>query len=145
MRIKTLVTTAAAALALTAGLSACSSPSSESSAPAVSHSAEATAPAVSLSGTFGGLNDKKVAGTAKIDGDTLTLSGFSSDEGPDLHLYLTNGTDEAAVTAGTTLGAVKFDAASQTFKLDGIKAGDFTYVVVHCDKALAVFGAAPLA
>ncbi|MCS4276409.1 hypothetical protein M2390_001591 [Mycetocola sp. BIGb0189] len=148
MRIKTVIVTAAAAIALTAGLSACSSPSSDTGAskPAASHSAEATTPATaSLSGTFAGLNDKKVAGTAKIDGDTLTLSGFSSDEGPDLHLYLTNGTDEAAVTAGTTLGAVKFDAASQTFKLDGVKAGDFKYVVVHCDKALAVFGAAPLA
>jgi len=86
-----------------------------------------------------------VAGTATIAGDTLTLAGFSSDEGPDLHVYLTNGTDEAAVTAGKQISAVSYDKASQTFDLKGIDTSSYTDVVIHCDKAKAVFGAAALA
>jgi hypothetical protein len=98
----------------------------------------------SHTGTFAGLNGKKVAGTATVADGKVTLSGFSSDEGPDLHLYLTNGTDEAAVTAGKTLGKVSYDTAAQTFELGGIDASTFDTVVVHCDKAKAVFGAAVL-
>ncbi|MGF0117925.1 DM13 domain-containing protein [Promicromonospora sp. Marseille-Q5078] len=95
-------------------------------------------------GSFAGLNDKSVEGTVTVEGDTVTLSGFSSDEGPDLHLYLANGSDEAAVAAGTELGTVAYDEAEQTFTLDGVDAAEFTDVVVHCDKAKAVFGAATL-
>ncbi len=98
----------------------------------------------SRSGTFAGLNGKKVAGTVTVADGKVTLSGFSSDEGPDLHLYLTNGDDEAAVTAGKTLGEVSYDTASQTFELGDIDASTFDTVVVHCDKAKAVFGAAGL-
>ncbi|MFD7307402.1 DM13 domain-containing protein [Promicromonospora sp. NPDC059942] len=96
-------------------------------------------------GTFEGLNDKAVAGTAEVSDTELVLSGYSSDEGPDLHVYLTNGTDEAAVAAGTEIDVVAFDEASQTFALDGVEVADYDTVVIHCDKAKAVFGAAPLA
>jgi hypothetical protein len=51
-------------------------------------------------GSFAGLNGKKVAGSVKVADGNVVLSGFSSDEGPDLHLYLTKGSDEAAVMAG---------------------------------------------
>lgn len=95
-------------------------------------------------GMFAGLNGKKVTGTAQVSGAGVMLSGFSSDEGPDLHVYLTNGTDEAAVSAGKQLGAVKFDAKSQTFALNGVDASGYSTVVIHCDKAKAVFGAAKL-
>lgn len=98
----------------------------------------------SRTGTFAGLNGKKVAGTVTVADGKVTLSGFSSDEGPDLHLYLTNGDDEAAVAAGKTLGKVAYDSASQTFELGDIDASTFDTVVVHCDKAKAVFGAAGL-
>ena len=98
----------------------------------------------SRTGSFAGLNGKKVAGTVTVADGKVTLSGFSSDEGPDLHLYLTNGDDEAAVTAGKTLGKVSYDSASQTFELGSIDAGTYDTVVVHCDKAKAVFGAAGL-
>ncbi|MFJ9246789.1 DM13 domain-containing protein [Streptomyces sp. NPDC101776] len=93
---------------------------------------------------FAGLNGKKVTGSAQVSGSDVTLSGFTSDEGPDLHVYLTNGTDEAAVSAGKQLGAVKFDKASQMFALSGVDAAGYTTVVIHCDKAKAVFGAAKL-
>ena len=95
-------------------------------------------------GSFAGLNDKTVEGTVAVEDGTVTLSGFSSDEGPDLHLYLAKGTDEAAVEAGTELGDVAYDEASQTFSLEGVDVEGYTDVVVHCDKAKAVFGAATL-
>lgn len=96
-------------------------------------------------GTFEGLNDKAVAGTVEVSDTEIVLSGYSSDEGPDLHVYLTNGTDEAAVAAGTQIDVVAFDEASQTFALDGVDVAAYDTVVIHCDKAKAVFGAASLA
>ncbi|MFJ3406010.1 DM13 domain-containing protein [Promicromonospora sp. NPDC090134] len=101
--------------------------------------------AAARTGTFEGLNDKTVAGMVEVSDTELVLSGYSSDEGPDLHVYLTNGTDEAAVAAGTEIDVVAFDEASQTFALDGVEVADYDTVVIHCDKAKAVFGAAPLA
>jgi hypothetical protein len=96
-------------------------------------------------GTFEGLNDKAVAGTVEVSDTEIVLSGYSSDEGPDLHVYLTNGTDEAAVAAGTEIDVVAFDVESQTFALDGVDVAGYDTVVIHCDKAKAVFGAAALA
>ncbi|HUP98884.1 MAG TPA: DM13 domain-containing protein [Aeromicrobium sp.] len=96
------------------------------------------------SGTFAGLNGKKVAGTVKVGHGKVVLSGFSSDEGPDLYLYLAKGSDESDVMAGKSLGEVSYDEASQTFDLKGVDAAGYDTVVVHCDKAKAVFGAAEL-
>lgn len=105
----------------------------------------AAAPAVSMTGTFAGLNGKKVAGSATVSGGSVALTGYSSDEGPDLHLYLTKGTTEADVKAGVRLGAIDYNAATQSFTLPaGVSADSYRYLVVHCDKALAVFGAAEL-
>ncbi|WP_439901879.1 DM13 domain-containing protein [Microbacterium azadirachtae] len=64
--------------------------------------------------------------------------------GPDLHVYLTNGTDEAAVAAGKQIDPVAFDKDSQSFMLNGVDASMYKDVVIHCDKAKAVFGAAAL-
>ena len=99
---------------------------------------------MSMTGTFMGLGGKAVKGTVTVSGSELTLSGFSSDEGPDLHIYLTNGTDEAAVAAGKQIDAVAFDKDSQSFMLNGIDPSMYKDVVIHCDKAKAVFGAAAL-
>lgn len=151
MRMKNLLVTGAAAIALTAALAGCSAQaatpaSSGPSSSSPSSSSSAAAPATMLTGSFAGLNGKKVAGMVAISGDKVSLSGFSSDQGPDLHLYLTNGTTEADVTAGTEFSTVAYNMAAQSFALpSGVDASRFTDVVVHCDKALAVFGAAPLA
>lgn len=111
----------------------------------MAHSASASMAADSMDhGTFHGLNGKQVKGKVTVDGHAVKLSGFSSDEGPDLHLYLTNGTGEAAVGKGTELGKVSFDDSSQSFDLKNAMVSHFTDVVVHCDKAKAVFGAAAL-
>lgn len=99
---------------------------------------------VSRSGRFTGANGKHVAGTVTISGGNVVLSGFSSDAGPDLHIYLTSGAGENDVTAGKQLGKVSYNQASQTFSLGGIDPAKYTTVVIHCDKAKAVFGDAPL-
>ncbi len=152
MRIRTSFLAVAAAAALAVGLVACSPAASTTSgsdgsgsSSSTSSSNQTSAPANALSGTFAGLNGKNVAGTVKIDGSTVTLAGFSSDEGPDLHIYLTTGTTEEAVSAGVQIATVAFDKDAQTFTLPaGTDASSFTDVVIHCDKAKAVFGAAPV-
>lgn len=141
-----------AVLALGLTLAGCSSTpaASSPSADTMSHSAMpsespmSTADHMSKTGTFMGLNGKNVKGTVTVTGSELTLAGFSSDEGPDLHVYLTNGTDEAAVSAGMQIDPVAFDKDSQSFMLNGVDTSKYTDVVIHCDKAKAVFGAAPL-
>ncbi|WP_347123754.1 DM13 domain-containing protein [Microbacterium sp. SY138] len=143
---------ATAALTLALALSACSSPAATEDAKPSSSASQSADSGISTTkmdmaektGTFAGLNDKKVSGTVTVTDDEIALSGFSSDEGPDLHVYLTNGTDEAAVSAGMLVDAVSFDTATQTFTLDGVDTSEYSYVVIHCDKAKAVFGAAEL-
>ncbi|MEU4014563.1 DM13 domain-containing protein [Microbacterium sp. NPDC028030] len=147
MRKTALAATAALTLAL--ALSACSSPAAtEDPAPESSMSQstdDGTAMTMTeMTGEFMGLNDKMVSGTVTVSDDEIALSDFSSDEGPDLHVYLTNGTDEAAVSEGMLVDAVSFDTASQTFMLDDVDTSKYSYVVIHCDKAKAVFGAAEL-
>jgi hypothetical protein len=155
MRSTALKGTALLTIAL--GLAACSSTKQASPGPAMSQSAMSTstsAPAMSQSGAsdsasartgaFAGLNDKHVTGTASVTPAQIVLSGFSSDAAPDLHIYLANGTDENAVAAGKEIGKIAFDQASQTFSPNGVDTSKYTTVVIHCDKAKAVFGAATL-
>lgn len=146
MQIKALLVGTVAALATAASLTACGSSGTSSSAPpSPSTSASTTGTAASRSGTFAGLNGKKVSGTARLAGSTLTLTGYSSDQGPDLHVYLTHGTSENDVSTGIEISKVASDQMSQTFTLpSGADASMYSYVVIHCDKAKAVFGAAPL-
>ena len=139
-----------AVLALGLTLAGCSSTPSASSPSANTMSSSSPTPSaspmdhMSKTGTFMGLNGKSVKGTVTVSGSELTLTGFSSDEGPDLHVYLTNGTDEAAVAAGKQIDPVAFDKDSQSFMLNGVDASMYKDVVIHCDKAKAVFGAAAL-
>lgn len=150
MRSSLLTATAVVSLALPL-LAACGSDEEMPAEMSSKASATTSAPSEMMSagaeraGMFEGLNDKSVEGTAAVAGGMVKLAGFSSDEAPDLHLYLANGTDEKAVEAGKELGAVAFDEAEQTFKLDGADAAMYSHLVVHCDKAKAVFGAAKLA
>jgi hypothetical protein len=145
MRMKALLAGGFAAAALAVALTGCSTQSDASPASGGTHSSAALSTAVKLTGTFAGLNGKKVAGDVTITGDKVALSGFSSDQGPDLHLYLTDGTDESDIGSGTEISTVAYDTAAQTFTLpSGTDASKFTDLVVHCDKAKAVFGAAEL-
>ena len=146
MRFRTLA--GAALLTGAVALTACGT-STQSAGPSPQSSQMTSAMTQAMSnartGTFSGLNDKHVAGAVKIAGEQVALSDFSSDPGPDLHIYLTNGTDENSVTAGAALGKVAFDKASQTFSIAGVDTSKYNTVVINCDKAKAVFGAAALA
>lgn len=146
-RLRTALAATFAAAALAVTLSACSTSSTSGAAASTPAAPAATATQEMMAhhGTFAGLNGKNVAGGVKIEGSTVTIHDFSSDEGPDLHLYLTTGTTEEAVAAGVEIDAVAYDKSSQTFTLpSGTDVSSYTYVVVHCDKAKAVFGAAPI-
>ncbi|NMD54371.1 MULTISPECIES: DM13 domain-containing protein [Tsukamurella] len=147
------LTGAVAAVVLGLALTACggakdmaAEPMTSTGAASVSMSMPMSAPATAaVMGMFAGLNGKNVAGTATITGDAVELTGFSSDEGPDLHLYLAKGTTEADVKGGVRLGAIAYDKAAQRFTIPaGVSSAEYTHLVVHCDKALAVFGAAQL-
>lgn len=147
MRIKALL--GAAALTLTLGACSAEEPATPMNDAPMSDKTDSMmkdgdSAMMSRSGDFAGMNGKKVSGSATVKDGKLVLSGFSSDEGPDLHVYLAKGADEAAVMAGKNLGKVAYDKASQTFQLGGVDAGRYDTVVVHCDKAKAVFGAAGL-
>jgi ABC-type oligopeptide transport system substrate-binding subunit len=138
-------------LTIALALAACSSSKEAHPGPAMSQStpapamSQSTTPAPAMSqsagsgsasartGTFGGLNGKHVAGTAAATDAQIVLSGFSSDAGPDLHIYLTNGTDENAVAAGKELGTVAFDKASQTFSTNGADTSKYSTVVIRCE------------
>lgn len=143
---------ATAAVTLALALAACSSPAATEDAKPSSSASQSADSGTSTTemkmsektGTFMGLNEKNVSGTVTVTHDEIALSGFSSDEGPDLHVYLTNGTDEAAISAGMLVDAVSFDTATQTFMLEDVDTSKYTDVVIYCDKAKAVFGAAEL-
>lgn len=140
MRIRAFAV--ATAIVAVFGLAACGTTKDDTPAKPTPSSSPAST-AANRTGTFAGLNGKHVAGTVTVSGGKVSLTGFTTDPGPDLHIYLTNGTDEAAVGAGKQLGTISTDG-SQTFSLSGIDAGMYTHVVIHCDKAKAVFGAAEL-
>ena len=156
MRITALASYGLAVLATAFTLTACSNSTpgdSTSSAPQQSASA-VSAPASTAStsagssaartGTFKGDNGKHVAGTVMVSGGKVVLAGFSSDAGPDLHIYLANGASETDVAAGKQLGPVSYSQASQTFSLSGADTSKYSTIVIHCDKAKASFGDAPL-
>lgn len=146
MRTPTLLTVGAGA-ALLLALAGCTTTAttSDGSDGGSASGTSSSSSAAQREGTFSGLNDKKVSGSVTVTGSEIRLSGFSSDQGPDLHVYLTNGTSEEDTTSGTEISAVAYDTASQTFEVPkGVDVARFDDVVIHCDKAKAVFGAAEL-
>ncbi|MUL48013.1 DM13 domain-containing protein [Mycobacterium sp. CBMA293] len=149
MRIKPIAAGAAALFALT--LTACGtnemakSAGSSSTAPmTTAMQTTAVQQAAARMGEFAGLGGKHVSGSAAVNGSTLEFTNFSSDEGPDLHAYLANGSSESDVAARKQISTIKFDQASQSFSLSGVDVGNYSTVVINCDKAKAVFGAASL-
>lgn len=76
----------------------------------------------------------------------LTLSGFSTDPGPDLRLYVSTG-DPASGELGDfrDLGALKGNAGDQQYDLSrGVSLGRYSNVVVWCRAFSVAFASAPL-
>lgn len=142
MKMRFSALSVAGAVALALALTGCAS--AAPSTPDATNTPVEQPAADARTGSFEGLNDKNVAGTVSVSATQIVLSGYSSDEGPDLHIYLTNGTDEAAVSAGVDVSTVAFDSESQSFDLTGIDVSKYDTVVIYCNKVNATFGAASL-
>ncbi|WP_260448947.1 DM13 domain-containing protein [Listeria booriae] len=94
-----------------------------------------------MTGTFAGTGTHNVSGTATVDGGTLKLTNFKTDEGPDLHVYLTKGGD---ISTGMEIDAINLKAAAQSFDLKNMDTSAYNSVVIYCKKAHEIFGQAML-
>ena len=112
--------------------------------------AVATGPA-SHAGTFASLAHA-TEGTARVvaraDGSrVLTLTGFRTDPGPDLHVYLVpRAAPDGDVEGGERLGRLKGNVGDQQYPLPaGLRLGERATAVVWCRAFSVAFGAAELA
>lgn len=96
---------------------------------------------MSMSGMFKGDNQKMVSGRATVNDMMLTLSNFKTDEGPDLHVYLTKDGD---IKTGKSIAKIDFKKMEQSFSLSGVDTKMYNTVVIYCDKAHVKFGEAKL-
>jgi hypothetical protein len=106
---------------------------------------------VSLEGSFASLAHP-TEGTARVveeaDGSrVLTLTGFRTDPGPDLYVYVVPGAaPDGDVDGGTQLARLKGNVGSQQYALPAeLRLGDAATVVVWCRAFSVAFGAAALA
>lgn len=96
---------------------------------------------VTMRGDFQGENDHSVSGKAVISNGKLTLSNFKTDDGPDLHVYLSkNGKIEGA----KELDKIDLEKSEQTFDLEEKDSETYTTVLIYCNKAHELFGKAAL-
>ena len=102
-----------------------------------------------LQGDFQGLAHE-TTGTARVveQGDmrTLTLTGFETDPGPDLYVYLVPGvTAGEDIGGGAQLARLKGNVGDQQYELPaGVDLSDGATVVIWCRAFSVSFGAAPL-
>ncbi|MBC1489422.1 DM13 domain-containing protein [Listeria sp. FSL L7-1485] len=94
-----------------------------------------------LTGMFSGAGSHKVSGDVTMTDNKLMFTNFVTDEGPDLHVYLTKDGD---IESGKELAKIDLKAKEQTFSLDNINSADYNTVVIYCQKAHETFGQAML-
>ena len=101
---------------------------------------------VNVIGKFSGVGGESVSGTAKIitsDGKySLVLDDFRTNNGPDLHVYLSK---QAAPKDFIDLGSLKSVSGTQVYSISGTP--DFTaykYALIHCQQYNHLFGSALL-
>lgn len=105
-----------------------------------------TGAVLKYSGNFMGQGGQTVSGEAKIflEGTRyfLMLTGFKSDNGPDLKVYLSKG---VAPLEQISLGDLKSTNGNQVYEIAG--APDFMiykYALIHCEKFNHRYGSAEL-
>ncbi len=116
--------------------------------------AAAPKPAVDVelaSGSFSSLAHETSGEAAVVDladgGRRLTLTDLSTDNGPDLRVYLVPGAANAdgGVDGGVDLGRLKGNIGSQQYTVPaGVRLGDGASVVVWCRAFTVAFGVAQL-
>ncbi len=101
---------------------------------------------VNVKGSFTGVGGETVSGTVKIitaDGKySLVLDQFSTNNGPDLHVYLSK---QATPKDFIDLGPLKSTRGTQVYEING--APDFVeykYALIHCQQFNHLFGSALL-
>jgi hypothetical protein len=88
----------------------------------------------------------KVSGSAKIystDGTrTLVLDPFSTENGPDLYVYLAN---DPKATKFSSLGKLKSTTGKQSYEIGAtVMLDDFSFVIIWCQDFSVNFGQAEL-
>lgn len=126
----------------------------KASAVAAAAPAAAPKPAVDVelaSGSFASLAHETSGEAAVVDladgGRRLTLTDLSTDNGPDLRVYLVPGAANAdgGVDGGVDLGRLKGNIGSQQYTVPaGVRLGDGASVVVWCRAFTVAFGVAQL-
>jgi hypothetical protein len=101
---------------------------------------------VLVKGNFSGNMSYTVSGTAEIVNDNnqkkLVLKGFSTNNGPDLKVYLATTTQAGNFIS---LGALKSTSGQQVYDISGMP--DFAqhkFVLIWCQQFSVLFGAAEL-
>ncbi len=101
---------------------------------------------VNVKGKFMGIGGETVSGSAKIitnDGKhSLVLDDFKTNNGPDLHIYLSK---ESTPKDFIDLGLLKSVSGTQVYPITGMP--DFTkykYALIHCQQYNHLFGSALL-
>ena len=96
-----------------------------------------------LTGQFVDSDVHEGTGTAEIKGETLYLTDFKTDWGPDLKVYLS--TDKEA-TEFVDLGELQSKEGDQEYELPpGTNPEDYVYVLVWCRAFSVLFTSAELA
>ncbi len=71
---------------------------------------------------------------------TILLSNFSSDSGPDLKVYLSK---DLAASSFITLGDLKSTTGNQTYNIPkDVSTADYKYVLIWCQRFSVLFGSA---
>jgi hypothetical protein len=105
-----------------------------------------TAAVVKMQGTFMGIGSERVSGQAKIylqkDKYYLALENFSTTNGPDLKVYLSQ---KAEPFNFMKLGDLKSTNGNQVYNI--LVTPDFTkykYALIHCERFNHLYGSAEL-
>ncbi|MEO6285787.1 MAG: DM13 domain-containing protein [Dyadobacter sp.] len=101
---------------------------------------------VNVKGSFTGIGGETVSGTAKIitaDGKySLVLDQFSTNNGPDLHVYLSK---QATPKDFIDLGSLKSTRGTQVYEINGTPHfAEYKYALIHCQQFNHLFGSALL-
>jgi len=91
----------------------------------------------SATGKFTSEKDHSVKGDIKVEDGNLVLSNFSTDEGPDLYVYLGKGKN---IDDAKQIEKIDLSSEKQSFELKDVDAEKYNTVLIYCNKAHELFG-----